>query len=114
MDEDVSVVEHNSIDTIATSLLTTEDMEAAEETEDIGGSSSTPPTSTEIHAALDVLRRSLDIRGATLEEFRFTPKTSLEKVLSSTYTIDKNENSFNGPIIGNLTATSYVEKRGDR
>ncbi|KAK9667441.1 hypothetical protein QE152_g41358, partial [Popillia japonica] len=47
MDEDVPVVERNSIETIATSLLTTEDMEAAEETEDIEGISSTPPTSTE-------------------------------------------------------------------
>ncbi|KAK9679206.1 hypothetical protein QE152_g40207 [Popillia japonica] len=67
MDEDVPVVGRNSIETMATSLLTTEDMEAAEETEDIEGSSSAPPTSTEIHAALDVLRRSLYIRGATLE-----------------------------------------------
>ncbi|KAK9752980.1 hypothetical protein QE152_g3753 [Popillia japonica] len=31
MDEDVPVVERNSIETIATSLLTTEDMEAAKE-----------------------------------------------------------------------------------
>ncbi|KAK9692959.1 hypothetical protein QE152_g34803 [Popillia japonica] len=64
MDEDVPVVERNFIETIARSLLTTEDMVAAEETDtiDIEGSSSTPPTSTEIHAALDVLRKSLDIR----------------------------------------------------
>ncbi|KAK9731839.1 hypothetical protein QE152_g13326 [Popillia japonica] len=67
MDEDVPVVKRNFIETIATNLLTTEDMEAAGETEDIEGSSSTPPTSTESHAALDVLRRSLYIRGATLE-----------------------------------------------